>query len=162
MDYKFIGKIVSTHGIKGELKIISNLEYKDKLFKENTYIYLGDNKEKHQIKSYRIHKNYDLITLDNLNNINDVLKYINLKVYKDRKDILLNDGEFFYDDLIGYDVIFNNNKIGKIVDYDNNTPNLLYKIAGDKNFYIPINGPFIKNINHKNKEIIVEDIGGLL
>ena len=28
----YIGKVVSTHGIKGEIKIISDFEYKDRVF----------------------------------------------------------------------------------------------------------------------------------
>ena len=33
MDTVYIGKIVSTHGIKGELRIISDFPYKNKVFK---------------------------------------------------------------------------------------------------------------------------------
>ena len=162
MEYKYIGKIVSTHGIKGEIKIISTSQFKDKLFKENTYIYFGKNLEKHLIKTYRVHKNYDMITIDDLKNINDVLKYINLKVYKNREDIKLEKNEFFYDDLLGYNVLYNNKIIGKITDYDDKTTNIVYKINGDKNFYLPFNGPFIKKINNNKSEIEVIDIEGLI
>ena len=40
----FLGKIVSTHGIKGELRIISDFEYKDKAFKVGTYLIIDDEK----------------------------------------------------------------------------------------------------------------------
>ena len=162
MKYKYIGKIVSTHGIKGEMKIISKSQYKDKLFKKDSFIYLGDAKEKHLIKSYRVHKIYDMITIDDLNNINDILKFVGLKVYKNRNDIHLNDNEFFYDDLINYSVIYDNKNIGTITDYDDKTSNIVFKVGGYKNFYLPFNGPFIKKINHDKSEIIVTDIGGLL
>lgn len=32
MEYVCIGKLVNTHGIKGEVKLLSNFEYKDKAF----------------------------------------------------------------------------------------------------------------------------------
>ena len=32
MDKVYIGKIVSTHGIKGEIRILSDFPYKDKVF----------------------------------------------------------------------------------------------------------------------------------
>ena len=47
----YLGKIVSTHGIKGELRIISDFEYKDKAFKVGTHLIIDD--EKYLIKSYR-------------------------------------------------------------------------------------------------------------
>ena len=38
MDYIYIGKIVNTHGIKGELRIISNFEYKELVFQKDVNI----------------------------------------------------------------------------------------------------------------------------
>ena len=35
MNKIYIGKVVNTHGIKGEIRILSNFEYKDKVFKVN-------------------------------------------------------------------------------------------------------------------------------
>lgn len=159
---KYVGKIVSTHGIKGELKIISNSQFKEQIFKVGSFIYFDKNKDKHLIKSYRVHKNYDMILIDDYNNINDVLKFIGFSVYKKREDINLKEDEFFYDDLIGFNVSYNNQVIGKIVDYDDNTSNIVYKIAGQNNFFIPFNGPFIDKIDFKNKIVYVVNIGGLL
>ena len=49
----YLGKIVSTHGIKGELRIISDFEYKDKAFKVGTHLIIDD--EPYLIKIYRKH-----------------------------------------------------------------------------------------------------------
>ena len=35
MKFINIGKIVNTHGIKGELRILSDFKYKDKVFKKD-------------------------------------------------------------------------------------------------------------------------------
>ena len=40
MDYILIGKIVNTHGIKGELRIKSNFLMKDKVFKKGFALYI--------------------------------------------------------------------------------------------------------------------------
>ena len=37
-DFILIGKIVNTHGIKGEVKILSDFEYKERVFKPNIEI----------------------------------------------------------------------------------------------------------------------------
>ena len=46
MKYIIIGKIVNTHGIKGELRILSDFKYKDKIFKKGFPLYIGHTKEK--------------------------------------------------------------------------------------------------------------------
>ena len=68
-NYVFVGKIVNSFGIKGELKIRSDFEYKDRIFKNNFNIFIGNDKLKEVISSYRIHKGYDLITLVGYTNI---------------------------------------------------------------------------------------------
>ena len=51
-----IGKIVNTHGIKGEVRLLSKFPYKDKVFIKDMNIYI-DKKYKEVISSYRKHKN---------------------------------------------------------------------------------------------------------
>ena len=80
----YIGNLVNTHGIKGEVRIISDFKYKDLIFKPNNYIYI--NNEKLKIKTYRKHKNYDMVTFENYDNINDVLNFKGNKVYIDKKE----------------------------------------------------------------------------
>ena len=43
-EYVYIGKIVNTHGIKGELRLLSDFKYKDRVFLENRKIYIGEDK----------------------------------------------------------------------------------------------------------------------
>ena len=42
----YVGEIVNTHGIKGELRIISDFKYKDKVFFKGNKLYLGKRKQK--------------------------------------------------------------------------------------------------------------------
>ena len=58
MNKIYIGKVVNTHGIKGEIRILSNFEYKDKVFKVNNKLIIGD--KTYEIKSHRIHKGYNM------------------------------------------------------------------------------------------------------
>ena len=53
MDYIFIGKIVSTHGIKGEVKIISDFFEKDKIFKKGFKLYITPLYHEEVINTYR-------------------------------------------------------------------------------------------------------------
>ena len=51
----YIGKTVSTFGIKGELKVISDFEFCDKAYKINNKILI--NNIEHIISGVRYHKN---------------------------------------------------------------------------------------------------------
>ena len=88
-DFVYIGKIVNTHGIKGELRLLSKFSYKERVFVKGMTIYIGRNKEKEEIVSYRHHKCFEMITLKGYSNINEVLKYKGALVYVDRYDLKL-------------------------------------------------------------------------
>lgn len=159
MDLVYVGKIVSTHGIKGELKIKSDFEKKELVFKPNNKIIID--KEEHTIRTYRFHKIFDMITIDDLENINDVLIYVGKKVYVSRDSLKLKENEFLLSDLIGLNVVFNDTVYGMVADYSNDM-NPLIKIEYNKNYYIPINERYIKKVDIENKKIFVENIEGLI
>ena len=94
MDKVYIGKIVSTHGIKGELKILSDFPYKNKVFVVDKKIIIDD--KEYTIKSYRVHKNFDMVTLDDYKDINEVLFLLKKKVYFDKDSLLLSDNESIF------------------------------------------------------------------
>ena len=75
MDLVYVGKIVNTHGIKGEVRILSDFDYKERVFKKEVSFYLGKEKQELMVSSYRHHKMFEMVTFEGINNINDVLKY---------------------------------------------------------------------------------------
>lgn len=159
MDLVYVGKIVNTHGIKGELRIKSDFEKKDLVFKVGNKIIID--KEEHTIRSYRFHKIFDMITIDEYNNINDVLCFVGKNVYVSRDSLKLNSSDYLLSDLIGLDVVFKDTVYGVVRDYTNDL-NPLLSIEYDKNYYIPINSNYIKSVNLEEKRIYVEDIEGLI
>ena len=94
MEYIYVGKIVNTHGIKGEIRILSDFKYKNEIFKENFKLYIGTQKQEMIIKNYRKHKMYDMVLFYDINDINEVLKYKGQSVYINKDDIKV-DGYFF-------------------------------------------------------------------
>lgn len=154
MDYIYIGKIVSTHGIKGEVKIISDFFEKDKIFKKGFKLYLTPLYHEEIINTYRVHKNYDMVTFDGYNDINEVLKYIGMGVYIKRSDLDLKEDEYLLNDLIGYKVYEDSKLLGKVssISYNNN---VLLKI--DDKFYIPFIDEFIEKVDVKIKKIMTRN-----
>ena len=157
MNYVYIGKIVNTHGIKGELKLLSDFEYKEKVFKPNFVIYV-DSKE-YIITSYRHHKIFDMITLKGFNDINEVLFLKGKKVYCKKEDLNLRTNEYLIQDLIGMNLIFNNEKKGTVKDITLGK-NPLIELENNK--YIPYRDNFIEKIDTDKNEIVVKNCEGLL
>ena len=156
-----IGKIVNTHGIKGELRLLSKFPYKDKVFINNMTIYI-DKKDKEIINTNRKHKNFDMITLKDYNNINEVLKYKGKNVYVNDSDIKLDNNKYLDEELIGLNVIYEDNNKGTIVDIERYDKTVLFNIKNnDKEYLIPYNDNIIDKIDINNKRIYIKDIKGL-
>ena len=156
----YIGKTVSTFGIKGELKVISDFEKCDKAYKIGNKILI--NNIEHVISGIRYHKNYILLEIDDLKNINNILKYVGFNIYIKRMDLHLEENEFLYKDLINSDVIDNDgSNLGKIIEVEQGV-NLLIKVRGSKEFYIPYVDEYIISFDLNNKKIYTKNAKDLI
>lgn len=161
MEKLYIGKIVSTHGIKGEIKILSDSQFPEKAFKVGTHLII-DNKS-YLIKTYRKHKNFNMVTLDDYNDINQILFLLKKQVYKDKEELNLNNSEILDSDLINYKVIANNEKNGIIKEIFMASPtNKIIRVMFDKEILIPLSSPMVKEISKEKQEIVVELIDGMI
>ena len=134
-NYILIGKIVNTHGIKGELRILSKFERKDLVFNKSNHLYIGEDKKEEIINTYRVHKGFDMVTFDGYDNINQVLNYLNKNVYFKKEDLMLKDNEYILEDLIDLDIIDNGIFLVNVVNFIYNNGNTLLEVTGIKNSY---------------------------
>lgn len=162
MEYVLIGKIVNTHGIKGELRIKSDFLMKERVFKKGMSYYIGKDKILEKVASYRHHKDFEMVCFEGYDNINQVLKYLKSNVYVKKDDLCLKDNEYILEELIGFQVIENEEVLGKIQEIMYNSSNVLLYVKAEKNFYIPNNSHFIKKVDMLKKEVIVENTKGLI
>ena len=159
MEYVCIGKLVNTHGIKGEMKLLSNFEYKDKAFVVGMNFYIGEEKEKVTVNSYRHHKVFDMVTFKEYNYINDVLKFKNKLVYVLKPDLALDNNSILDRDYIGMNAYYEGVLVGKVNDIiDNNGYKLM--LIGTK--FVPFNKEFISSVSVTKKELILKNVEGLL
>ncbi|MBD8924210.1 16S rRNA processing protein RimM [bacterium] len=154
-----IGKSVSTFGIKGELKVISDFEYKDKAFKVGNIILL--NNQEHKITSVRYHKNYVLVTIDSLNNINYVLDYVGYNLYIKKGSLKLNESEYLYKDLIGAKVYENDLYLGDVTEIINNSIYYLARVKKEHEFLIPLIDNFIVRFAKDEKILYTKNASSL-
>lgn len=155
MKYIKVGTIVNTHALKGEVRIISNFEYKDRVFKINNTLYIGMSKSEEVIETYRVHKNFDMVKFKGIGNITDVLKYKGSAVYVNIDDLKLKDDEILIEELLGMSVIVDNKLLGSITDYIDNNGNKLVVV---NNKYIPYNKDLIEKIDKINRKVYYKNI----
>ncbi len=158
MDKIYVGTIVSTHGIKGEIRIISKLEQslKEKVFKVGNSILIND--KEYKLRSYRRHKNYDMVLLDDFNNINDVLFLMKQKVYIDSKYIELSAKENFELNYKEYEVITSDKQKGvvKALEETGNNYKIIRVVVNNKEELVPYNEHFLKKIDSSKKQVEIE------
>ena len=157
MNYLLVGKIVNTFGLKGELKIVSSFEMKEKVYKVNNKLII--NNKDYLITNVRIHKNNYLVELNNIKDINLIEYLKGYDVYFNEEDLNLLDNEYLISELINYEVYDNEELIGKVTNYELGI-NPLIKV-NDK-FYIPVNGNYIIKVDKTNKKVIGTNLKGLI
>lgn len=153
----YIGKVVNTHGTKGEIRIISDFKYKKLVFKKGNHLYIDD--DNLTINTYRTHKNYDMVTFDGINDINDVLKYKGQDVYIDRGEYVFDD--YLNEDLIGANVYGDGEPLGVLAAIRKNINQEILVVKNeDKEYLIPNVEAFVKTLTPEKIEINV--IKGLI
>lgn len=157
MNLIYIGKLVNTHGLKGEVKLISDFKYKKDVFKKGNYLNINNNK--YLINSYRHHKMFDMLILDGITTIEQAEKLKGYNVYIDRLEY--NFDGYLNEDLIGLSVYDKDIYKGKVIDIVSVVNNDLLVIDGIKKHMVPNIPQFIKNIDLDNKKIEIEYIEGL-
>lgn len=160
MNYLYIGKLVNTHGIKGEVRILSNFRHKDKVFIKGFKFYVGKDKKEYVVETYRKHKNFDMVVFKDNYDINLIEHLKGSFVYINKDELKLDKNKFLSVDLIGFDVIINDKTIGVIKDVLDTPANEVLVL--DNNVMIPYVDAFIKKVDIENKKVFVNDVKGLL
>ena len=157
------GKIVKTHGIKGEVKIDAwsdtpefLVSFKSMFLKDGTKL---------DVQKARVHKQGVIVKFKGIDSIDDALLYLNRTVYIDKTDVSLDDGVYFIDDLVGLDVIDveNAKKYGVIKEVFQTGSNDVYTVSGEdgKNYYIPGIADIVKNVDLEKGVMYIKPIEGL-
>ena len=114
------------------------------------------------LKSYRVHKNFDMVTLDDYHDINEVLFLMKKNVYFDKDSLNLSDSEVLDEELITYEVLTNDGKKGIIKEiFMASANNKIIRVMLDKEYLIPVNSPMLEKIDKKNKCIVINIIEGM-
>lgn len=162
-----IGQIVNTFGIKGFVKV---KPFTDDItrFDELKKVYITNKKQKkeYQIEEVKYHKNMVLIKFKNIDKIEQAELLRNSYIVISREDTKeLEADRYYIVDLIGLDVYTDKDiLLGHVDDIYNTGSNDIYVVKDDlgKQILLPAIADVIKQIDIKNKKIIVHLIKGLI
>ncbi|NLP00744.1 MAG: 16S rRNA processing protein RimM [Clostridiaceae bacterium] len=165
-DYLAVGKVVNTHGIKGELKVIpitsdiSRFDYL--LFVTANY---GGTFKEFRVIGCRIHKGFVLIRLKGIDTMSDAEKLKGQELFVHRKHAVeLEEDEYFICDLIGIDVYEEDKLLGQLTDVLETGSNDVY-IVQDSNMreiLIPALKSVVESIDIEGKRMQVKLPEGLI
>lgn len=138
-QYLEAGKIVTTHGIKGEIKIMPYTDYPE-LLCEFDRLFLGKNHEEISIERSRVFKNMVIAKLEGYDTPEAAEKLRNKILYMHRDDLELDEDTYFIQDLIGIEVSDADSGFiyGKITDVMQTGANDVYVVQGkDREYLVP-------------------------
>ncbi|MGD7008435.1 ribosome maturation factor RimM [Metabacillus sp. 84] len=165
-----VGKIVNTHGIRGEVRVVSVTDFADERYKPGKKIFIfGEKNPKPlevEIESHRKHKSFDLLTFKGYPNINDVepLKGMAIRIPESELSEL-DENEFYFHEIIGCTVYTDEGKeIGTVREILTPGANDVWVIKRPrrKDVLIPYIQEIVKEINPSEKRIIITPMEGLI
>ncbi len=148
-----IGRIINTHGLKGEVKVEPLCDSIDEILDlEETAI----DGVMHEVLKARAYKSFAYITLSGIDNIDTARKFVGKYVYAERR--ALSEGQYYLADLLGMTVINRGTPIGKMCDFIQTGANDVYIVKGSdgKQILFPAIKDVIKEIDLEGRIMRIE------
>jgi len=170
LNWYNVGKIVNTHGIRGEVRVISRTDFPEERYAEGTRLGLFMPGAKEPViltvASHRVHKNFDLLTFEGHPNINDVEKYRDGILKVSEQDLgELDEGEYYYHEIVGCTVYAEDGReIGEVTEVIGTGANDVWAVkpSEGKMHYIPYIDDVVLEVDPEKKRIVIDPIEGLL
>ena len=158
MKLQFVeaGEIVTTHGVKGEVKVLPWLDDPEMLCEFDRCRIDG---KEFEIQQCRVQKTCNLVKLSGIDTMEaaQAMRGKTIELY--REDI--DDEVIFAAELIGMEVFCEGKKIGKIKDVLDYPGNSVYVVKGDHEYMIPAVKEFILSTDMEKNEMQVRIIEGM-
>ena len=158
MKLKFVeaGEIVTTHGVKGEMKVLPWVDSPDILCEFDRVRIDGT---QYNIESCRIQKTCNLLKLKGIDTMEAAQAMRGKTVLLYREDI--DDEVIFAAELIGVEVICDGEKLGEITDVLDYPGNSVYVVKGEYEYMIPAVKQFILSTDLESNTMQVRIIEGM-
>lgn len=158
-QYIEAGRIVNTHGVRGEVKIEVWLDSAEFLRSFGRIFVCG---REMKIESAFVHKGFLVAKLKGIDDVNAAMTLKGREISVLRDDAELPEGAFFISDIIGAAVVTEDGTaVGKLVDVLERPASNIYVVAGEKEHLIPAVPEFVMSTDAENGIITVRLIEGM-
>ena len=168
MNYFNVGKIVNTQGLQGEMRVLSVTDFAEERFQKGNTLALFDTKDTFvmdvEIASHRKVKNFDIIKFKGMYHINAIEKFRDFSLKVAEEDLSdLEEGEFYYHEIIGLEVYENDVLLGTIKEILQPGANDVWvvKRKGKRDLLLPYIPPVVLNIDIPGNRVDVDILEGL-
>ena len=163
VDLIEFGKIVNTHGLKGEVKVYSYTDNESYILKLKKVYIEGT---KYDVQSIKPFKNMFIMKLKGIDVIEDTKILIDKMCFREVIEGESNQDEgFFIKDLIGIQVVDEtNNTLGTLKEVFNTGANDVYEVVQEdgKSIYLPAIKQVVKKIDIEARIMVVKIMEGLI
>lgn len=167
-----VGKVVNTHGLRGELKILSQTDFADVRFAAGSKLLMlnEENGATLEVKviSSRPNKNVYILKLEGFNDINQVEKYKGWVLKVSEANLVdLDEGEYYYHEIIGCRVVTEEGEeLGTISEILSPGANDVWVVdrpkGSGKQLLLPVIDEVLISVNTKEKIVTVRLMEGLI
>ena len=154
-----VGKINGFFGLQGWVKVFSYTNPRTNILNYSPWsIKVDGNFQSIDITSGREQSKTIVAHIKGIDNREDSQKFIGQDIYINKEQLPeLTQGEYYWHELIGFDVINKDEERLGTVDYFVETgANDVLVVKGKKEYWIPYIEPFLVSIDSKNNKILVD------
>ncbi|MCF0149566.1 MAG: 16S rRNA processing protein RimM [Clostridium sp.] len=157
-DVLRVGKIVNTHGLKGEVKVIP-LTDDPKRYNELEFVLIDGAERK--IQGCKYQKDRVIVKVEGIDTIEEAEKYKNKYMEIPREyAVPLEEDTYYIADIIGCNVFDTNGKdLGEVYDVIQTKNNDVYWIRKPKELLIPVLLDIVTDIDVENRKITIRPVG---
>ena len=156
LPYIEAGEIVTTHGVRGEVKVLSWLDSPEMLCEFDRCRISG---REYVIDSVRVQKTCNLVKLRGVDTMEDAQKLRGKTMELYREDI--SDELIFASELVDVEVYADGARIGKIKEVLDFTGNSVYVVQGEREYLIPAVKEFILSTDLERNQMQVKLLKGM-
>lgn len=162
--YLEVGKIVSTHGLKGEIRVEPWCDSPEFLCQFKS-LYLNEQGDKIKVVSSRRQKNIVIMNLFGINTIEQADVMRGKVLYIDRDDVKMSEGVYFVQDIIDIEVYDIDTDVyyGNVTEVFKTGANDVYQITDKqgKNYLMPVIPDVVINTDIDDNKMYIRPIKGI-
>lgn len=170
MNWFSVGRLVNTHGVRGEVRVLSHSDFTDERYKQGTELKVADTPDGQgtmvKVASHRVHKQFDLLTFEGYDSLQSVEPFKGMQLYVSEAQLSeLAEHEYYYHEIIGCAAIDEEDGtvLGQIDDIIETGANDVWVVRrdGKKDLLLPYIESVIKNVDVEKRRVYVHVLEGL-